>query len=226
MPPSSPEQLRHRDSATVKAFAEAGVAVALADISGESRTCRDPAQAAGGHQAIRVTCDVVDDPSGGHVRAHRRRSTMATARVGHADRTFGGGGAEAAAISSSTSSPVKACTTTPVSARTASSGRRTGFAPGPRRDNRRTCVGGQRPGHPLTPGAHPRCQARHTHESERPDAVAVVSLACLLGPNDREQRQLTRRERTALRTIAESPEKSALARRSLRLLADSPETSR
>ena len=39
---------------------------------------------------------------------------MATSRVGHADRTFGGGGAEAAAISSSTSSPVKACTTTPV----------------------------------------------------------------------------------------------------------------
>ena len=38
---------------------------------------------------------------------------MATSRVGHADRTFGGGGAEAAAISSSTSSPVKACATTP-----------------------------------------------------------------------------------------------------------------
>jgi hypothetical protein len=51
----------------------------------------------------------------------------------------------------------------------------------------------------------------------------VDSLARLLGPDDREQGQLTRKERTSLRRIAESPEMSALARRSLRLLADSSE---
>ena len=72
-------------------------------------------------------------PLGGAVRVGTRvelarRSTMATSRVGHADRTFGGGGAEAAAISSATSSPVTACTTTPVAARTASSGASHGFA--------------------------------------------------------------------------------------------------
>lgn len=48
----------------------------------------------------------------------------------------------------------------------------------------------------------------------------VDSLARLLGPEDRQQAQLTRQERTALRRVGESLEMSALAQRSMQLLAD------
>lgn len=46
----------------------------------------------------------------------------------------------------------------------------------------------------------------------------VDSLARLLGPTDREQAHLTRKERSVLERMAESPDLSALAQRSIRLL--------
>ncbi len=50
----------------------------------------------------------------------------------------------------------------------------------------------------------------------------VDSLARLLGPTDREQANLTRKERAVLERIAESPDLSALAKRSVALLAGLP----
>jgi len=50
----------------------------------------------------------------------------------------------------------------------------------------------------------------------------VDSLARLLGPTDREQAHLTRKERAVLERMAESPNLSALARRSIVLLAGPP----
>ena len=50
----------------------------------------------------------------------------------------------------------------------------------------------------------------------------VDSLARLLGPTDREQANLTRKERAVLERIAESPDLGALAQRSVALLAGLP----
>lgn len=50
----------------------------------------------------------------------------------------------------------------------------------------------------------------------------VDSLARLLGPTDREQANLTRKERDVLERIAESSDLSALAQRSVALLAGLP----
>jgi hypothetical protein len=50
----------------------------------------------------------------------------------------------------------------------------------------------------------------------------VDSLARLLGPTDREQAQLTRKERSVLERMAELPDLSALAQRSIGLLTGSP----
>jgi hypothetical protein len=50
----------------------------------------------------------------------------------------------------------------------------------------------------------------------------VDSLARLLGPTDRQQADLTRKERAALERIAESPDLGALAQRSILMLAGSP----
>ncbi len=46
----------------------------------------------------------------------------------------------------------------------------------------------------------------------------VDALARLLGPTDREQAHLTRKERSVLERMAESPDLSALAQRSIVLL--------
>ena len=50
----------------------------------------------------------------------------------------------------------------------------------------------------------------------------VDSLARLLGPTDREQARLTRKERAVLERMAESPDLSALKHRSILLLTGSP----
>jgi hypothetical protein len=57
-------------------------------------------------------------------------------------------------------------------------------------------------------------RAKHTRD--------VDSLARLLGATDRDQANLTRKERAVLERIAESPDLSALARRSVALLAGLP----
>lgn len=58
-------------------------------------------------------------------------------------------------------------------------------------------------------------RAKHTRD--------VDSLARLLGPADRDRANLTRRERTVLRRIAESSDLSPLAQRSIVLLASWPD---
>lgn len=50
----------------------------------------------------------------------------------------------------------------------------------------------------------------------------VDALARLLGPADREQAHLTRKERAVLERMAESPDLSALAQRSIVLLTGPP----
>jgi hypothetical protein len=50
----------------------------------------------------------------------------------------------------------------------------------------------------------------------------VDSLARLLGPTDRDQAHLTRKERSALERMVELPDLSALAQRSIVLLKGSP----